>query len=178
MALHDVPADELIAKTAESLKKDIKPPEWSMFVKTGHTRERPPTNPDWWYVRAASMLRKIALIGPIGTEKLRTHYGGRKNLGHAPEHAYKGSGSVIREVLQQLDAAGLTKQVEKGNHRGRVVTPKGQALLYSLSDIIIAARPKKPEQPKEAVAEQPAQPAPKRAPKKAKVEPAAESASS
>ncbi|MEK6822428.1 MAG: 40S ribosomal protein S19, partial [Nanoarchaeota archaeon] len=47
MALHDVPAEQLIAKTAEALKKDIKQPEWATFVKTGHTRERQPTNLDW-----------------------------------------------------------------------------------------------------------------------------------
>jgi small subunit ribosomal protein S19e len=148
MALHDVSAEALIAKTAVALKKDIKPPEWAIFVKTGHTRERPPLNPDWWYVRAASMLRRVAMIGPVGTEKLRTFYGGRKNLGHAPEHAYKGSGSVIRTILQQLDQAGLTKMAEKSQRKGRVVTPKGQALLYLLSDQIVKeAGPKQKVEP-------------------------------
>ncbi|MEO9362920.1 MAG: 40S ribosomal protein S19, partial [Nitrososphaera sp.] len=35
--VYDVPADELIAKLAEQLKKDkkIEPPAWSAFVKTG-----------------------------------------------------------------------------------------------------------------------------------------------
>ena len=145
MALHDVPADQLIAKTADALKKEIKQPEWSIFVKTGHTRERQPTQKDWWYIRAASILRRVAIVGPVGTEKLRTHYGARKNLGHAPEHAYKAGGSIIRQVLQQLDTAGLTKFAEKEQHKGRVVTPKGQALLYSLSDVITKeAATKKP----------------------------------
>ena len=149
MGLHDVAADAVIDKTAQKLKADklVSPPEWAMFAKTGHSRERPPTNPDWWFVRAASILRRVALLGPIGTEKLRTHYGGRKNLGHAPEHHFKGSGAVIRTILKQLDASGLTKQVEKNQHKGRMVTPKGQALLYSISDQIVAARPKAEAQP-------------------------------
>jgi small subunit ribosomal protein S19e len=92
-------------------------------------------------VRAASLLRRVALVGPVGTEKLRTHYGGRKNRGHKPERFYKASGNVIRTILKQLDKAGLTKQNEKGV-KGRVVTAKGQELLYSLSDQIMAEKAK------------------------------------
>jgi small subunit ribosomal protein S19e len=29
------------------------------------------TNPDWWFVRAASMLRKLYLRGPIGVSRMR-----------------------------------------------------------------------------------------------------------
>ena len=169
MAIHDVSAESLIAKTAEALKKDIKPPEWAMFVKTGHGRERPPMDPDWWYVRAASILRRVAMIGPIGTQKLRTHYGNRKNMGHAPEHHYPGGGSVIRMVLKQLDKAGLTKQVEKGERKGRVVTPKGQALLYLLSDEITKSLPKKVKAEPQVQAPVEA-PAPKAKPKAKKPE--------
>ena len=126
MALHDVPAEQLIAKTAEALKKDIKQPEWATFVKTGHTRERQPTNLDWWYVRAASVLRRVALLGPIGTEKLRTHYGSRKSNGNDPPHHYKAGGSVIRAVLQQLDEAGLTKVAEKLKKQAPATTTSSQ----------------------------------------------------
>jgi small subunit ribosomal protein S19e len=98
-------------------------------------------DPDWWYVRAASLLRRVALVGPIGTEKLRTHYGGRKNKGHQPERFYKASGNVIRTILKQLDKAGLTKQNEKGV-KGRIVTANGQKVLYSLSDQIVAEKAK------------------------------------
>jgi small subunit ribosomal protein S19e len=143
MALHDVPADKLIAKAADTLKKEktVSPPEWALFAKTCAGRERAPVNPDWWYVRSASVLRRVALVGPVGTEKLRTHYGGRKNRGDKPERFYKASGNVIRTILKQLDKAGLTKQNEKGV-KGRVVTAKGQELLYSLSDEITAEKAK------------------------------------
>jgi small subunit ribosomal protein S19e len=113
-----------------------------MFAKTCAGRERQPVNPDWWYVRAASVLRRVALVGPVGTEKLRTHYGGRKNRGHKPERFYKASGNVLRTILKQLDKAGLTKPVEKGQNKGRIITAKGQELLYSLSDQIMAEKAK------------------------------------
>lgn len=147
MALHDVSAEDIIEKTAVELKKELQQPEWAMYVKTGHGRDRPPMDPDWWFTRAASILRRVALIGPIGTEKLRTHYGNRKNYGYAPEHHARGGGAIIRTILKQLDKAGYTKQVEKGIRKGRVVTPKGQALLYGISDQITssAAKTKKPD---------------------------------
>ena len=45
-------------------------PEWAVDVKTGTHREMPPVQEDWWQTRAASMLRKVAIHGPIGTNHL------------------------------------------------------------------------------------------------------------
>lgn len=58
----EVPADRLIEKLAKYLKENVpnvKPPPWSIFAKTACYKERVPENPDWWYVRAASILRKL-----------------------------------------------------------------------------------------------------------------------
>ncbi|MBS3116823.1 40S ribosomal protein S19, partial [Candidatus Woesearchaeota archaeon] len=87
---------ELIKKVAEELKKQslVKPPQWGKFVKTGHHQERLPDNEDWWYCRSAAILRSVVKLGPVGTEKLRTKYGGSKQRGHKPEHFYKASGSI------------------------------------------------------------------------------------
>jgi len=129
--IHNIPTQKLVEKTAEELKKvpSITPPLWSKFVKTGTHKERPPVSKDWWYMRSASILRKIYVLGPIGTSKLRRKYGGRKNRGHKPERSYKGSGSIIRKVLQQLEAAGFVEKANKKGHKGRVVTAKGRSLL-------------------------------------------------
>lgn len=120
---------EYIERLAEELKKIIKQPEWTPYVKTGMHKERPPMSKDWFYVRTASILRTVALKGPIGVQKLRIKYGGRKNRGVKEEHFYKGSGNIIRKALQELDKAGLTKYAEKNKHKGRIITPKGQSLL-------------------------------------------------
>ena len=126
--MREVRADVLIKRLSEELKKveELKPPEWSAYVKTGVSRERPPIQPDWWYIRAASLLRRICLDGPIGVSRLRTHYGGRKSRGVAPEHFRKGGGKILRLLLQQLERAGL---VAKAERRGRKVTPKGLEVL-------------------------------------------------
>ena len=48
---YDIPADDLIMKLAEQLKKDkkIESPSWAAFVKTGAHTEKIPQNKDWWY---------------------------------------------------------------------------------------------------------------------------------
>jgi len=124
----EVKASDLIESAAKKMEKmeEFKPPEWSSIVKTGADRERPPTQDNWWWIRSASILRKVYLNQALGVSKLRKTYGGRKNRGHKPEHKAKASGSVIRKILQQLEAAGFVK-TEKG--KGRKITPKGSAFV-------------------------------------------------
>lgn len=131
---YDVPASRFIEKLADYLKdnvREIKPPPWAGMVKTGMHVQRPPQNPEWWFVRCASLLRKIYIHGPIGVERLRTEYGGRKDYGVRPEHAAKASGAIIRKGLQQLEAAGVLETFET---RGRSVTKEGRKLLEELAE--------------------------------------------
>jgi small subunit ribosomal protein S19e len=124
-----VPADKLIHALAEYLKENVKeitPPTWSYYVKTGRHAERVPTQPDIWYIRCASLLRRIYLEGPVGVERLRTVYGGRAKKGMRREHFYKASGSWIRKPLQQLEKANL---ITKLDNKGRIVTDKGRSLI-------------------------------------------------
>jgi len=131
MSTYNKKPNELIEKTAEKLKQveQINPPDWSSFVKTSRARDRPPVQKDWWYSRAASILRKLDILGPIGTNKLKRKYGGRKNRGHKPEKFFKGSGKIIRTILNQLEQAGLAKQTETKGHKGRILTKKGKSFI-------------------------------------------------
>ncbi|HLD80007.1 MAG TPA: 30S ribosomal protein S19e [Candidatus Nanoarchaeia archaeon] len=126
---------ELNKKVAEELKnqKLVQPTPWSKFVKTGHHKDRLPDNPDWWYARSAAVLRSVAKLGPVGTEKLRTKFGGRKRRGYLPGHFYKASGSILRKILQQLEKSGLIQQAQKGVHKGRILTPKGTSFLDKIA---------------------------------------------
>ncbi len=149
--IYDVDVNELIKKAASDLKKidHIKEPSWAKFVKTGASKERPPIELDWWYARAASVLRKIYLMGPIGVNKLRKKYGGKKNRGHKPERFYPGSGNIIRKVLQQLEKAEFVKYSEKSVHKGRVITPKGKKFLDKIADELAGVQPRREVKPKE-----------------------------
>ena len=131
MKIQNTPTDILLDNVSKELKKinEIKAPEWAIFVKTSPARERTPTSKDWWYARSASILRKIYLYGPIGVNKLRKKYGGKKNRGHKPEKYFRGSGKLIRVILQQLEKAGLIEQTKKDAHHGRILTAKGKSLL-------------------------------------------------
>lgn len=128
------PADLLIKRLAEYLKNEVpqvKPPAWARFAKSGTDREYPPLQEDWWYIRAASIMRKLYMRGePVGIESMRVAYGGRKRYGSSPEHFVKGSGSIIRTIFHQLEKAGFVEKVER---KGRKLTPKGISLLDRLA---------------------------------------------
>lgn len=133
----------LIENVAEKLKSVIDMPEWAKFVKTGSSKQRPPVNLDWWFVRAASILRTVDNKGPIGVAKLRSKYGGKINNGMAPEHFKKASGKIIRTILQQLENAMLVKQDVKEAHKGRVITSEGKKLLFGTSKELKSVKPVK-----------------------------------
>ena len=132
-SVKEVEAAKLIGKLKEELKtmKEISPPAWAQFVKSGMHRERPPEQSDFWYIRASSILRRLYLDGGVGTERLRSYFGGRKQFGHAPAHFRKASGNITRKILQQLETAGL---VEKQNKKGRVLTKKGKKFLDTIAE--------------------------------------------
>ncbi|MGC8849433.1 MAG: 30S ribosomal protein S19e, partial [Candidatus Bathyarchaeia archaeon] len=106
--------------------EEVTPPPWSYFAKTGPHKERPPQDREWWYIRCASILRKLYILGPIGVSRLRREYGGRSRRGRSSEHTWRGGGSSVREPLQQLEKAGL---VEKRGREGRALTREGRSLL-------------------------------------------------
>ncbi len=136
MAIYDKDVNQVIEKAAQELEKveEINPPEWAKFVKTGVSKDRAPVQKNWWYLRSASILRKLYLSkGPIGVSKLRVKYGGKKNRGHKPDKFYNGSGNIIRKVLQQLEKAGLIEKKEIKSHKGRVITGKGKKFLNQVS---------------------------------------------
>lgn len=112
----DVPADDLILRLSDQLKKDkkINPPEWVSYVKTGPHVEKIPQNRDWWYARCASLVRKVYLHGPIGISDLKSYYGGRKRIGYNLDHHKDAGGAIIRNALQQLEASGYVEKKSKG----------------------------------------------------------------
>ncbi len=117
----------------EELKKieEINPPIWSKFVKSGVHKERIPQQDDFWYVRSASILRRLYMDGPIGVERLRSYFGGKQRGGHRPAHFRKASGNSIRKIVQQLEASGLV--VRNADKNGRKLSPAGMKLLDKIA---------------------------------------------
>ena len=130
--VYEMPAAEYNTKLANILKNmpEFKQPEWSMFVKSSVSKQRPPRDPDFWFKRAASILRQIYTHNVVGVNRLKTRYGGRKKRGVRPEHFAKASGKMIRVILQQSEKAGLLEKFnESGKRAGRKLTQTGKDLL-------------------------------------------------
>lgn len=129
---HDVLPRPLIEGLAAHLESvsEVTAPAWSEFVKTGNHRENAPHESNWWELRCAAILRKIAIRGRIGTERLSAEFGGRKDRRNKPYKAVKGSRNIARKAMQQLEQAGLLERAEAG---GRILTPAGQRLVGEIA---------------------------------------------
>ena len=128
---YDIPANHLIIRLAEQLKKDkkIEQPGWAAFVKTGSHTEKIPQNKDWWYIRCASLVRKVYMRGPVGVSDLKSMYGGRKRIGYYLDHHRDAGGAIIRRALQQLELSGYI--AKKSN--GRIISNEGMKKVDRLA---------------------------------------------
>ena len=141
----DVPPAQLLPRLANELhqQKMVQPPVWAAFVKTGVHTQRAPSNADWWYLRSASVLRKIYLHGTTGVSRLSADYGGKRDRGSAPYHARAGSRAVLREIVHQLEKAGL---LQRYKNLGRRLSPNGRKLLDTVSrDVLKQLAETRPE---------------------------------
>jgi small subunit ribosomal protein S19e len=125
----DVKGSELVSVAAQKLKDKFPKPDYLNYVKSGANKERPPLDPDFWYVRSASILRQVYVNGPVGVSRLRGRYGSSKgHTVHRHHHAEAG-GSIIRDALIALETVNYVKKTKKG----RVITPEGKSFLDKLS---------------------------------------------
>uniref|UniRef100_A0A804R3K8 40S ribosomal protein S19 n=1 Tax=Zea mays TaxID=4577 RepID=A0A804R3K8_MAIZE len=120
----------MAASTARTVK-DVNPHEFVKAYsahlkrsgKTARFKELPPYDPDWYYIRAASVARKIYLRQGIGVGGFQKIYGGRQRNGSRPPHFCKSSGAISRNILQQLQEMGIIDVDPKG---GRRITSQGR----------------------------------------------------
>ncbi|KAL1557141.1 Small ribosomal subunit protein eS19x [Salvia divinorum] len=136
----DVSPHEFVKAYAAHLKRSgkLELPEWTDIVKTGVLKELAPYDPDWYYIRVASMSRKIYLRGGLGVGAFQRIYGGSKRNGSRPRHFGKSSGSVARHILQQLQNMNI---VEPDTRGGRKITSSGQRDLWTklLEELFVVA---------------------------------------
>ncbi|CAG0888958.1 unnamed protein product [Cyprideis torosa] len=139
-SVKDVPQDEFVVELAAFLKKSgklkkpevpfppsnsrrsfpvfvSKVPEWADLVKTGKQKELGPYNPDWFYVRCASIARRCYIRSPVGVGAVRKIYGGNKRNGVSPSHFVVSSGCVARKALQALTEVNIIESHPEGGRR-------------------------------------------------------------
>jgi len=143
--LYDAPPKEVIEAVADRLESesDIEEPDWLLYTKAGVDRELPPEQEDFWTRRCASLLRKVAVDGPVGVGSLRTEYGTAKQGSNRyrvrPRQQTQGSGNIVRTALQQLADVGY---VEVAEGEGRTVTPEGHSFLDEVAQEVVESHPK------------------------------------
>ncbi len=129
MSIYVVEPNKLIEIIAAKLKEypSITPPEGIEFWKTAYYKELAPSDTEaFWYIRCASLLRRVRKYGPIGVNKLRKLYGGKNKNRKGKKKSAKASGKIIRVALQQLEDVKLLSHKEK---IGRECTIEGISLL-------------------------------------------------
>ncbi len=129
---YDVSQIELVKGISRELeeKKLLQPPMWSEFVKTGVSKDRVPQQANWWYMRGASILRRLYTDHrPVGVNRLRKVYGTTERNRYSGKHFKPAGGAIIRKLLQQLEKAELIKKVKIDNYYGRRITDKGVSLV-------------------------------------------------
>mmetsp|Transcript_2180 Transcript_2180/g.3066 ORF Transcript_2180/g.3066 Transcript_2180/m.3066 type:complete len:152 (-) Transcript_2180:163-618(-) len=138
ICVRDVPAKDFISAYAEHLKNSDKfeLPVWSDLVKTAVFKELAPYGDDWYYIRAASIARKVYLRPGLGVGQLQKWYGGSYRKGARTEHFRKANSGIIRSVLLQL---GEMKVVEPHPNGGRKMSRVGQQDLDRIAGAVFHA---------------------------------------
>ncbi|MCL5419887.1 MAG: 40S ribosomal protein S19 [Candidatus Marsarchaeota archaeon] len=127
----EVDGNAFIRLTAARLKAaEVRKPGYVDYVKAGAGRERVPADPDFYFIRCASILRQVYLNGPIGISTLRTRYGNRKRHVVHRHHHLKAGGSVIKDSFDSLEKLGYIKKTE----HGRIITPAGKSFVDKISN--------------------------------------------
>jgi small subunit ribosomal protein S19e len=131
LTVRDVDAHRFIAAYAKHLKGQgkIQPPKEIEYIKSGRHKQLAPEDPDWFYIRAASIARKIYLRPGTGVGALRRMYGGNYRRGTRKEHFSKSSGGIIRKILQALESNGVVEKYQDEECGGRQVTSSGRSDL-------------------------------------------------
>ena len=138
ICVRDVTAAAFITAYAEHLKNSDKfeLPVWTDCVKTACFKELAPYGDDWYYIRAASIARKVYLRPGIGIGQLQKWYGGTYKRGARTEHFRKASSGIIRSVLLQLEEMKVTEKLPAG---GRRITRVGQQDLDRIAGTVFRA---------------------------------------
>nr|AAX48896.1 S19 [Suberites domuncula] len=143
VTVKDVNPHDFVKALGAWLKKSgkIRLPDYVDYVKTGKHKELAPYDKDWYYIRAASVVRHIYLRQGVGVGGLRKVYGGRKRRGTVPSTYVKASSSVHRHILQQLEKMKLLEG--DGVSGGRRITPRGQKDLDQIAGQVMSEKQKK-----------------------------------
>ena len=119
-------------------------PGWHDLVKTATYKELCPQDPDWYYVRAAAVCRKIYLRGGIGVGAFQKIYGGSKSNGSRRPHFAKAAAGLHRNILQaltEIDLVAKKKDKKSDNSSADTADRAARLLLLQSTDAALLCHP-------------------------------------
>nr|CDS26122.1 ribosomal protein S19e [Hymenolepis microstoma] len=130
-SVKDVDGHVYVVALAKFLKNSnkIQPPEWVDVVKLSTANELAPSDPDWFFVRCAAILRHLYLR-PTGITGLSKAFGRGKRYGVSPRHHVNAYTGIIRRCLRDLESIGI---VEKRTDGGREISRSGRRDMDSVA---------------------------------------------
>ena len=133
VTLKDVDSEKFVTLYSAYLKKQgkVPVPKWVDIAKTGIQCELAPSDPDWFYVRIASVARQVYFRPGSGIGGLRKRYGASYQKNCIRAHFQKAAGGPIRKALQALETIGV---LEKRPDGGRQITKKGAQDLDRIAE--------------------------------------------
>lgn len=135
-SVRDVSADAFVRAYAQHLKRQgkLEIPKWVDYVKTSPAKELAPYDPDWFYVRCASIARKVYLRPNTGVGALTKVYGSNHRRGTKTEHFREANAGILRYMVKQLEAIKVLEKVPNG--KGRRISNIGRQDLDRIAGSI------------------------------------------
>merc|ERR1711990_409222 len=121
----DVHSQSFIKKLAEFFKeKDLLKVPKKMehgLVKCSHANEIAPLSSDWFFTKAAAVVRQIYICQTktMGVGTLKRMFGMRKRRGRQPPCFATGSGKILREIVKQLRTIGYVQNLVSVSDDGK-----------------------------------------------------------
>ena len=136
----DVPTYKFINELAAFFKEKniIKLPKYAPLVKTSRANDCEPINPDYFYYKAAAIVRKLYATKSknVGVGSLRVMFSKKERRGSQPPKTFRAGGKIIREIVIQLKNADYIKNYggkDEETDSGLFLTQKGRSELDKIA---------------------------------------------
>ena len=136
----DVPSNKFINQLASFLKEKniIKIPKYAPLVKSSRANDCEPINPDYFYYKAAAIVRKLYFTKSknIGVGSLRVMFSKKERRGSQPPKTFRAGGKIIREIVIQLKNADYIKNYggkDDETNSGLYLTKNGRSQLDKIA---------------------------------------------
>ena len=136
----DVPSNKFINQLASFLKEKniIKIPKYAPLVKSSRANDCEPINPDYFYYKAAAIVRKLYITKSknIGVGSLRVMFSKKERRGSQPPKTFRAGGKIIREIVIQLKNADYIKNYggkDDETNSGLYLTKNGSSQLDKIA---------------------------------------------